>query len=358
MATAVKSAFTRINNEYATDATPRSARAQGSSARGGTAAVPTQAPPVRPTGPSPDEPAPFGGPSGYGPGSYGPNGYGPGNYGPGNYPGAGAPGGYGTPTPTGYGPGGGRGGWGGGGWGGGGGGGRFGGGFGGGVPSAAEVGTRPFSSARAYDKLIVLSIIALVTGIFGYVAVPAGLAFVCIIAAFAVSILTWFHIRWAKVLAPAYAVLEGLALGTISAEYATLGHGIVPVAIVFTAAVFVGALVAYRTGLVRVTPRMVSLAMMGALGLTAVFVLSLLGLSLPGVDSFGTFGLVFGLAMLAIAIVNLFTDFEYVRQSERLAVSSEAEWAAALALMTALVLVYLSILRILASMYGGGGRRG
>ncbi len=75
----------------------------------------------------------------------------------------------------------------------------------------------------------------------------------------------------------------------------------------------------------RVTPRMVSLAIMGAVGL--------------------------------IAVLNLFTDFEYVRQPERLAVSSEAEWAAALAIMTALVLVYLSILRILASMYGGGGRR-
>jgi uncharacterized YccA/Bax inhibitor family protein len=337
MATAVKSAFDRINKEYATTGT--TTRAAG---------APTTAPPVRPTGPSPDDPAPFGAPSGYTPT--------PGNYGVGN--GYTPNGGY-APQP-GYGPpagGGWGGGYGGRGWGGGGGRGGGGGGFGN-VPSAAQTGTRPFSATRAYDKLTVLAIIALVTGIFGYVAVPTGLAFVCVIAAFAVSIVSWYRVRWAKYLAPAYAVLEGLALGTISSLYATVGHGIVPVAIVFTAAVFVGTLVLYRTGLVRVTPRMVSLAAMGALGLVAVFILSLLGLSLPGVNSFGTFGLLFGILMLGIAVLNLFTDFEYVRQSERLQVSSDGEWAAALAMMTALVLVYLSILRILASMYGGGGRRG
>jgi uncharacterized YccA/Bax inhibitor family protein len=349
MATAVKSAFDKINKEYAsTGATTRAT------------AAPTTAPPVRPTGPSPDDPAPFGAPAGTG-GSYGGYQAAPGNFAP--------PAGYGRPAQgygpgyaprPGYGQGGGFGpggdGYGGGRWGGGGRGGWGGGGFGG-VPSASQAGTRPFSATRAYDKLTILATIALVCGIFGYVAVPTGLAFVCVIGAFALSMVSWFRVTWAKYTAPAYAVLEGLALGTISSLYANVGHGIVPVAIVFTAAVFATSLVLYRTGLVRVTPRMVSLAIMGGVGLIAVFILSLLGLSLPGVNDVGTAGLVFGILMLGIAVLNLFTDFEYVRQSERLAVSSEAEWAAALAIMTALVLVYLSILRILASMYGGGGRR-
>ncbi|MBO0693718.1 MAG: Bax inhibitor-1/YccA family protein, partial [Acidimicrobiaceae bacterium] len=240
-----------------------------------------------------------------------------------------------------------RGGWGGGGWGGAG---RRG---WGNVPPAEFAGTRPFSATRAYDKLTVLVTVSLVCGIFGYVALPTGLAFVCVVGAFIASMVAWFNVRWSKFLAPTYAVLQGLALGTISSLYATVGHGIVPVAIVVTAGLFVGALLSYRTGLVRVTHRMASFALMGAIALAAVFVLSLLGLSLPGVNSFGTGGVIFGLIMLAIAMANLFTDFEYVRQSERLQVSSEAEWAAALAIMTALVLVYLSILRIAASMYGG-----
>jgi uncharacterized YccA/Bax inhibitor family protein len=332
MATAVKSAFDRINKEYST---------AGTTSRAG---APTTAPPVRPTGPSPDDPAPFGAPSGYGPG----NGYTP-NGGYGAQPGYSPQPGYGPPA------GGGGGGFGGGRFGGGRGWGGGGGSFGN-VPSAAQVGTRPFSAARAFDKLTVLAIVALVAGIFGYAAVPTGLAFVCVIAALAVSMVSWYRVRWAKYLAPSYAVLEGLALGTISSLYASAGHGIVPVAIVFTGGVFFATLVLYRTGLVRVTPRLVSLAAIGAVGLMAVFILSLLGLSLPGVNDFGGAGIIFGILILGVAVLNLFTDFEYVRQSERLQVSSEAEWAAALAMMTALVLVYLSILRILGSMYGGGRR--
>jgi uncharacterized YccA/Bax inhibitor family protein len=328
MDTAVKSAFQRINKEYAISGTGRSAAATGG----------TITAPVRPNGPASTDPAPFGGPGSYGSAGDVRN----------------SPAPTGAPTPLG-GRWAGGGGWGGdgasgGGWGGGGG--NWGGG-GWGRGQAPATDTRPFSAARAYDKLIALSIIALVTGAFGYVAVPIGLAFVCMIAAFALVVVSWFRMRWARVIAPAYAVLEGLALGAISAEYATLGHGIVPTAIVFTAGVFVATLVLYRTGLVRVTPRMMSLALMGGVGIMAVALLSLLGLSLPGVNDLGTFGLLFGIFALAVAVLNLFTDFEYVNRSEQLGVSADAEWSAALAIMTALVLVYVSILRILAAVYGG-----
>ncbi len=47
----------------------------------------------------------------------------------------------------------------------------------------------------------------------------------------------------ARYLAPVYSVIEGLALGSVSKLCSSLGHGIVPTAIIFTtAAVFVGAL--------------------------------------------------------------------------------------------------------------------
>jgi uncharacterized YccA/Bax inhibitor family protein len=343
MATAVKSAFDRINKEYGPGIS-----SPGSVARSG---APTTAPPVRPTGPAPEDPAPFGEPGSQAwaaPGSYSSPSAWPANAAPPADPARGHPAPAGYRGGGGWGGYGGRGGWGGGGWGGGGWG------YG---PSAAATGTQAFSAARAYDKLIALCIMALVAGIFGYVAVPIGLALGCMLVAFGLAMVSWFRMGWSRVLAPAYSVLEGVALGAVSAEYATLGHGIVPTAIVFTAGVFLGALVLYRTGLVRVTSRMVSLAFMGCLGLVAVSVLSLIGLSLPGVNSFGTAGLLFGIFALGVAVLNLFTDFEYVRQSERLGVSSEAEWPAAFAMMTALVLVYISILRILGALYGGGRRQ-
>jgi uncharacterized YccA/Bax inhibitor family protein len=213
-----------------------------------------------------------------------------------------------------------------------------------------------FSSARTFDKLIGLVILALVSGAVGYLVVPAGIAFGCVVVALGLTLLTWWRMRLAKYVAPAYSVCEGLALGAISAAYASYGHGIIPTAIAFTGAVFIGCLVSYRTGLVRVTPRMVTLAFMGGLGIMAVFVLSLLGLSLPGLGGVGPLGFLIGVLCLGIAVLNLFTDFEWVARSEAAGVSAEAEWAAAFAMMTALVLVYISILRMLGAMYGGRRR--
>ena len=213
-----------------------------------------------------------------------------------------------------------------------------------------------FSANRAFDKLIGLCIVALVAGVIGYWAVPAGAAFAFIVVAFGLVLIGWFRMQWARYLAPAYALFEGLALGSVSKQFATIANGIVPAAIIFTAAVFIGALVLYRTGLVRVTPRMMSLAFMGALGIVAVGLLSLIGVSLPAFNRLTGIGLVFSVFALSIAVLNLFTDFEFVYQSERRRVSPQGEWAAAFAMMTALVLVYISMLRILGAASGGRQR--
>jgi len=221
----------------------------------------------------------------------------------------------------------------------------------------ARTGTvETFSANRAYDKLIGLCTLALASGVVGYFAVPVGAAYGFMVVAFALVLAGWFRMRWARYLAPSYSVLEGLALGSVSAAFSAFGHGVVPAAIVFTAAVFFGALILYRTGLVRVTPRMMSLAFMGALGITAVGLLSLLGLSVPGVRDLTGAGLIFSVLALGIAVLNLFTDFQYVATAEARGVTAEGEWAAAFAMMTALVLVYISMLRILGAA-GGGGRR-
>jgi uncharacterized YccA/Bax inhibitor family protein len=216
--------------------------------------------------------------------------------------------------------------------------------------------TERFSATRAYDKLLMLSTLALGCGIVGYLAVPPKTAYGFMVVAFVIVIAGWFRMRWARYLAPVYAVVEGLALGSVSALFSSFGHGIVLTAIVFTAGVFFGALVCYRTGLVRVTPRMMNLAFMGALGIVAVGLLSLLGVSVPGVHDLTGVGLVFSVLALGIAVLNLFTDFEYVRRSEALGLSAEGEWAAAFAMLTAIVLVYISMLRILGAAYGGGRR--
>jgi uncharacterized YccA/Bax inhibitor family protein len=207
----------------------------------------------------------------------------------------------------------------------------------------------PFTAAGVYDKLAGLFFVVALSAAVGAFVLrwPAVLAVLAV--AFVSSIAGIFKPSLARWCAPVYAVAEGAVLGAVSREYSNLGGGIVPLAIVFTAAVFVGCLAAYRTGLVRVTPRFLTMTMIATFGLMAVMIASLLGLPIPGVQDLGTKGLIFGVIGLGVGVLNLFVDFAVVQDMEERGADATGEWYGALILLTSLVLVYLSILRILAS---------
>ena len=82
----------------------------------------------------------------------------------------------------------------------------------------------------------------------------------------------------------------------------------------------------------------------------------MIGLSIPGLNHLTGAGLVFSVVALSIAVLNLFADFEFVYRAEARGLSPDGEWAAAFAMMTALVLVYISMLRILGAASGGRQR--
>jgi uncharacterized YccA/Bax inhibitor family protein len=242
-----------------------------------------------------------------------------------------------------------------------------------------SVATRPFTATGVYDKVLILFVLAVATGIGGYLFATSAAAVVAIIVAFATSMIGIFVPRLAKFTAPVYALTEGFALGWISARYSDIRHDIVPLSILITGAIFFAALFLFRTGLVKVTHRFVTMTIMATAGLAAVFILALFGISLPGVNDLGSRGIIFGVIGLVIAVMNLFVDFQFIQQmadgtaapmrprlrrgignsawptQAPVMLSSDAEWYAAQSLMLALVLVYLSILRILAS--SAGGRR-
>ncbi len=209
------------------------------------------------------------------------------------------------------------------------------------VPGAAR-----FTAAGTYDKLGLLVVLALVTGSIGYFTANTGLLILGMIGGLVFSLVGIFKPRLAKIMAPLYALSEGLALGAITAYFATGNNGLVPLAIIFTAGVFLAALVIFRSGLVKVTPRFVSMAVMAAVGFLFVWLAVAFGLSIPGLGGSGTLALM-GVFGVAIGIMFLFVDFNFVYQSERLQLPAEGEWLGALLLMTSLVMVYINIVRIL-----------
>ena len=168
------------------------------------------------------------------------------------------------------------------------------------------------------------------------------------------AIVTIFKKEWAPVTAPVYAALEGLAIGGISAILEAQYHGIVLQAVALTFATMATMLVAYRTGLIKVTDKF-RFAVIGATAAIALLyvvtmVLSLFHVTVPFVFGGGTAGIIFSLVVVAIAALNLALDFDFIDQAVGVGAPKYVEWYAAFGLMVTLIWLYLEILRLLSNL--------
>lgn len=147
-----------------------------------------------------------------------------------------------------------------------------------------------------------------------------------------------------------YAAAEGLFLGAITGVFEIFFPGIAWQAILGTGLVFVTMLVVYRTGAIKVTPKLTRWiigATVAAAGVMLVnLVLALLGLE-TGLRSGGTIGIIFSLLMIGLAAFNFLLDFDMADHMIRTGMPSKWAWYVAFGLMTTLVWLYLEILRLL-----------
>ncbi|ONI78093.1 hypothetical protein ALI144C_30100 [Actinosynnema sp. ALI-1.44] len=144
-----------------------------------------------------------------------------------------------------------------------------------------------------------------------------------------------------------YSAAEGVALGALTS---LVPKGIGLQALLGTALVFGVMLVVYRTGAVKVTPKLtkwVIAAAGGAFLLILVnLVLSMFGVNM-GIRGNGPMAIIFSLVVIGIAAFMLLLDFDLADQMIREGLPSKWAWYAAFGLMTTLVWLYVEILRLL-----------
>ncbi|MHA3019820.1 Bax inhibitor-1/YccA family protein [Mycobacterium sp. BMJ-28] len=155
-----------------------------------------------------------------------------------------------------------------------------------------------------------------------------------------------------------YAALEGVFLGAASFLFANLvstgGPGMIAQAIFGTVGVFVGMLVVYRTGAIRVTPKFTRMMVAALFGVMAIALLNMV-LALFGVGGGEGFGLrsggplaiIFSLVCIGLAAFMFLIDFDSADQMIRAGAPEKAAWGIALGLTVTLVWLYLEILRLL-----------
>jgi uncharacterized YccA/Bax inhibitor family protein len=168
------------------------------------------------------------------------------------------------------------------------------------------------------------------------------------------AMVTIFKKEWAPITAPIYAALEGLAIGGLSAVFEMQYHGIVIQAVALTFATLLCMLVAYRSGLIKVTDkfRMGVVAATGAIALVylVTMVLSFFHVTVPFVFGGGTAGIVISLVIVAVAALNLVLDFDFIEQGANAGVPKYVEWYAAFGLIVTLIWLYLELLRLLGNL--------
>lgn len=159
-----------------------------------------------------------------------------------------------------------------------------------------------------------------------------------------------------------YAAFEGLFVGSISYVFANwvIADGInagafLSQAILGTFGVFIGMLVVYKTGAIRVTPRFTRI-MFGMLIGAVVLALGNLVIGMftgsagPLRDG-GTLAIIFSLVMIAIAAFSFLLDFDQADQLIRAGAPAKAAWGVAFGLTITLVWLYVEILRLLSYFY-------
>jgi uncharacterized YccA/Bax inhibitor family protein len=172
---------------------------------------------------------------------------------------------------------------------------------------------------------------------------------------FIVAMVTVFKKEWSPITAPLYALLEGLALGGLSAVFELRYPGIALEAVALTFGTLFVMLFLYKTGVIKVTQKF-RIGVIAATGAIAIFYVlqMLLGFFhiafFSSVYGSGLIGIGFSLFVVGIAALNLVLDFDFVEQGVTYGVPKYMEWYAAFGIIVTLVWLYLEILRLLSKM--------
>ena len=210
------------------------------------------------------------------------------------------------------------------------------------------------------NKTALLGLLLLISALWTWNLFYAGsgavglLTGVGVFGGLAAALVTIFKKNWSAVTAPIYALLEGMAIGGISAFFETQFPGIVIQAVALTFGVLVGLLMAYRSRLIKATENF-KLGVASATGAIFLiymmsFVLGMFGTSVPFIHESGIIGIGFSLFVVVIAALNLVLDFDFIEQGAAAEAPKYMEWFAAFALMVTLIWLYIEILRLLAKL--------
>lgn len=173
-----------------------------------------------------------------------------------------------------------------------------------------------------------------------------------------VALVITFKKEWAPYLAPAYALLEGLFVGAISAYYNYVFAEQAPYIIITAVGLTFGTAIAmyllYAARIIRATEKFRAIIFTATAGIAIFYlitmVLRMFGMDVPFIHEGSTFGIVFSLFVVGIAALNLILDFDMIERGAEAGAPKYMEWYGAFGLLVTIVWLYLEILRLLSKL--------
>lgn len=204
----------------------------------------------------------------------------------------------------------------------------------------------------AVNKSFILFGLMMLTAVASYAYANPLFLWVGAIGGLIAVLVASFKPHLSATVAPIYALLEGLFVGTITAIYGgAFGGGIVFNAISLTLGILFAMLFIYKTGIIKVTDKLRMGVMMATMGIFLVYmltwILSFFGISMPYLHQGGAIGIGISVVIIGIAAFNLLLDFDNFDKGEKFGAPSYMEWFSAMGLLITLVWLYVEILRLL-----------
>ena len=215
---------------------------------------------------------------------------------------------------------------------------------------------RPMTIDDVVTKTAMTLGLALITGIVTLFTHAYWLALPAALVGLVLAMIVIFKRTPNPALVLSYAGVEGIVLGAITGVFDRIYPGIAFQAIAGTFGVFIAMLVVYKTGAIRVTPRLTKWIIGATFGVLVVvlanFLISMFGVNL-GLRDGSPLSIVFSIVIIGIAAFNLLLDFDQADRMIRAGYPAKWAWYAAFGLTVTLVWLYLEILRLLSYLQRG-----
>lgn len=229
--------------------------------------------------------------------------------------------------------------------------------FGDQIPPGSYIGTSQTMSVTGSARAaLVLFALVVAGGTWAWVSVPASSAglvlLISIFVALSFGLTTTFRPKSARITAPLYAVVEGIAMGVFSRLFEESYNGIVIQAVLATGAIVFVMYTLYSTRILKVTPRfqkIVFASMMAAFVFLMVNMLFAMFGSTNLMVQGGVLGLVIPGILIVIGAGMLAVDFDFIEKGSQAGLPKYMDWAAGYGLIVTIVWIYINVLRLLAN---------